>query len=505
MKILKFILFALFIGLLLSCAKKEKDSIPESQVLARMGDRVITKNDFIQRAEYTIRPPYCKNDNYVHKKIVLNSLIAEKLFAMEGDSSELAQNEKFRHFVQGRQEQAMRQVFFQRHMYDPVELDENELEKVYDKAGREYDIEFVSVDNEQLNDAIEQQVHGQGNSLPNAVRGITGSDSLVMPSRKVTFNPNEIPPVMHALYENEVSKGQTIGPLLVGNQGLWIYVKGWTEKVAVASQDLQNRSKDVRQYLNYKYAFKKYEKYVRKLMKGKQVNFNRDTFIALVNTLGPVYFPNQSEKEKEISKGMFGKTPEPSLADSVSMKLGAMEDQPLLTIDGQIWTIRDLDRELMLHPLQFRQKKFPQNQFGEQLKLAIVDLIKDKYITQDAYDEGLDEHPAVKLQRDMWRDAYLASYHRSELLNSMGVEGDFGNEYLSILENHLNPVVDSLQQKYADVIEINTDLFEDIRLTRIDMFAMYNDQPYAVVVPQFPVLTTDTRLDYGKKLEISKK
>ncbi len=500
-----FIFCTLLFSLLLNCAKKEPARIPESHVLARIGDRIITKNDFIQRAEYTIRPPYCKNDNYVHKKIVLNSLIAEKLFAMEGVSSQLAQNQKFQHFIQGRKEQAMRQVFFQRHMYDPVELEDKEVAKVYDKAGREYDIEFVTIENEPFNQTIEQEVHGNGKSLPDAIRSVTRNDSLELPSRKITFDPDEIPEVMQALYENEVSKGQTIGPLMAGGQHVWMYVKGWTEKVAVASQDLQNRSEDVRQYLTYKYAVKNYENYVRNLMKGKEVKFNQDTFIALVNTLGPVYFPKQSEKEKEISKGMFGKEPEPSFADSLSIKLGEMEDQPLLTIDGQIWTIRDLDRELMLHPLQFRQKNFPQNKFGEQLKLAIVDLIKDKYITQDAYEEGLDDHPAVKLQREMWRDAYLASYHRSELLNSMGIEGDFAKEYLSILENHLNPVVDSLQQKYADVIEINTDLFEDIELTRIDMFAMYNDQPYSVVVPQFPVLTTDTRLDYGRKMEVSEK
>ena len=62
----------------------DKNNIPLSaDVLARVGDRVITTQDFIRRAEYTIRPDYCRQSNYIHKKIVLNSLIAEKLIAIE--------------------------------------------------------------------------------------------------------------------------------------------------------------------------------------------------------------------------------------------------------------------------------------------------------------------------------------------------------------------------------------------------------------------------------------
>ena len=51
----------------------------DSDILVEINDRVITKNDFIIRSEYTIRPSYCKSNNQIHKKIILNSLIAEKL------------------------------------------------------------------------------------------------------------------------------------------------------------------------------------------------------------------------------------------------------------------------------------------------------------------------------------------------------------------------------------------------------------------------------------------
>ena len=54
-----------------------------NNLLTPIGDREITVNDFIKRCEYVPRPNYCKNNNYVHKTIALNSLIAEKLLAIE--------------------------------------------------------------------------------------------------------------------------------------------------------------------------------------------------------------------------------------------------------------------------------------------------------------------------------------------------------------------------------------------------------------------------------------
>ena len=55
----------------------------DENIIAQINDRVITKEDFILRSEYTIRPAYCKSNNQIHKKIILNSLIAEKLMALE--------------------------------------------------------------------------------------------------------------------------------------------------------------------------------------------------------------------------------------------------------------------------------------------------------------------------------------------------------------------------------------------------------------------------------------
>ena len=112
-------LFILF--LFLSCA--EKPFVPEEAVLARVGEKFITIQDFIRRAEYTIRPDYCRQDNYIHKKIVLNSLIAEKLASLEFEklNSEF-QSKDSEEYFRGRREQAMRQTMYFEEYFEKVSI-----------------------------------------------------------------------------------------------------------------------------------------------------------------------------------------------------------------------------------------------------------------------------------------------------------------------------------------------------------------------------------------------
>ena len=91
-----------FICFIISCSQNQK--IPDNIILAEIGDKVITIQDFIRRAEYTIRPPYCRQGNYIHKKIILNSLIAEKLTALEFEKSSISasENKNFQAYLTGR-------------------------------------------------------------------------------------------------------------------------------------------------------------------------------------------------------------------------------------------------------------------------------------------------------------------------------------------------------------------------------------------------------------------
>jgi hypothetical protein len=64
----------------------------------------------------------------------------------------------------------------------------------------------------------------------------------------------------------------------------------------------------------------------------------------------------------------------------------------------------------------------------------------------------------------------------------------------------MNPKIDSLQEAYSNDIKINMGAFEKIKLTSTDMMVIQRGVPYPILVPSFPIVTSDNRLDYGKRI-----
>ena len=160
----KYLVFIFCIGIfVVQCHKKQ----PEPNVIiARIADRSISRNEFIRRAEYTIRPVYCRGDNIIQKKIVLNSLIAEKLLALEqNQQNELMMNPRFQKYLTGRKEQAMRQWLYQKEIDEQIHLDSNEVKKVYHVAGREYELSYLTVGNQYLAKTIKNELLNGSRSL----------------------------------------------------------------------------------------------------------------------------------------------------------------------------------------------------------------------------------------------------------------------------------------------------------------------------------------------------
>jgi vacuolar-type H+-ATPase catalytic subunit A/Vma1 len=158
--------------------------------------------------------------------------------------------------------------------------------------------------------------------------------------------------------------------------------------------------------------------------------------------------------------------------------------------------VADFIDELQRHPLVFRKRNMNHNEFPEQLKLAISDLIRDEYLTQEAYKMGYDHIPEVKRNTEIWRDYLLANYQKNRFLAIKGIQNI---KYTDAISQYLNPYIDRLQKKYNNIIKINTDIFEKINLTQVDMSVSPKNLPFPVIVPDFPLLTTDKTLDYGRK------
>jgi len=494
--ILKTVFFFIFVLIFLSCSTND-NNVPET-ILAKVGDKTISVNEFIRRAEYTIRPVWCRNDDYIHRKIVLNSLIAEKMFALEAaEAEELLTNQEVKAYLQGRREQAMRQIHYNETAAKKVQLADKDLQLAFRNAERTYNMSILPLSAE-LATLVKKDLNAGKISFDDLQEEFEAATKQENKTQEFSIKTPLDDEIFKALYLNDVQDEQVIGPLQVDeNSSLLMRVNGWTRSLVIGEQTALQTEVDVRDLLTEVRARESYSSWISDLMAGKQIQFNPSVFEELVNIFGPDYFKSQEDKKKAFNKRFWNADKNEMYLDDAQGRMEQILDQTLLTVDGESWTVRRFEEEVKIHPLVFRNRKMPKNKFGEQFRLAVADLIRDKYITAAAYEKGYDNHSLVKRNVNMWRDNLLSLYQRKKLIKKMQPEKASGHNFVI---NNLDPHMKTLRDVYQDQIFINTDAFEKLKLTSVDMFVIQRNMPFPVIVPEFPQLTTHNKLDYGAKM-----
>jgi hypothetical protein len=483
----------LFIFCFIGCSSQPE--VPDDRILAKVGSSIITIQDFIRRAEYTIRPAYCRQANYIHKKIVLNSLIGEKLVAMEFEkrSGKIMTDDHLETFLKGRREQAMRQIHFAEEFHSRVHLPDSDVNPAYKLAGRKVTVEFLNLPDLGIVRKIRNLV-AENVTMDSIHNNLWGGPA---PSREFTWFDREQNEIHQALFTNNVKKGQLLGPFKTEDDTYIVMrIKGWTDQVAVTESDRRRRWDDVKERITEQKAKKTYIKWVEDLMSGKEMNLNPDVFNAYSSRAVDFFFKMDSAKQNAMNQAIWN---EPEMLDQPTFTLDGSDmdldpNSVLLVYDGRNWTVNDFNEELRSHPFVFRKRKMNRSEFPEQLRLAIADVFRDIEITKQCYRNGYDEYWNVGTHVDMWRDASLSQKYAARIRSNNQQIND-QEQWLDLM----NPVIDSLQAVYSKQIKINMDAFESIELTATDMMVTQRGVPFPTVVPSFPIITTDNRLDYGLK------
>ena len=486
------IFFGVFSTLLLNnCSNKNTVSQLDLDVLAQVGNKIITKQDFMRRAEYTIRPDYCRQSNYIHKKIILNSLIAEKLTAleMEDKEDELLESKNFHYFLQGRKEQAMRKLYYYDNFYNKVSVPDSLIKKRFKLAGRTVDISYISLPDlifvQKVNDLLLKNI-----SLEEIYDSIWGED---LPNKKINFFDKEPKAIFSKLFKSPIYKNQIIGPFENEDGSfLLMRVNGWSDKKFISKVDQEKTWDDVKDLIKEDLAKSSYIKFVEEIMSGHEMAFNSDIFDQYAYKASKTYLQDPVEKKEAINKLLWEEIENPkTISFQNDAKVGP--DDIILNYNGEDITVGKLNRLIKSHPLVFRKRKISEGKFRQELKFAIADLMRDLEINKKCYGQNLDKDIRVKINVDMWDDAYSSKRYLSHVINKSNLQK--GKKYR--LENG---IIDSLQNKYSNIIKINTDMFEKIEITSTDMLVTERGLPYPFIVPSFPIITSDDKLDYGSKM-----
>lgn len=483
-----------------SCSKEisPEAEISDLDTLAIVGDRLITVGDFIRRAEYTIRPDYCAGTNYIHKKIILNSLIAEKLFALDHSGPLDLNNKNIELFLTGRKEQAMRQWYYYDQIFSKLDLDDRSLKKAYSNASKTVNLQYFNIPNieraKEVNVALEN-----GISFEDIYSIFSSSDSI--PERQINWlDKKEDLKVIESIFEGDLLKGKVIGPVIAEDGSILLMkIKGWTERVYISEQDQKKNWEDASNRLKDNRGIAAYETKIKELMYGKQLNFNSEIFETYVNAVSKIYLKEQKQKEEALNADLWEKEAEIRTGPEQGFP-EELKTQILFELDGKNYSINDFEDLLKVHPLVFRKKKLNLNEFPFEFQKAVADLLQDLVLTEECYKLGYDKANSVILNLQLWQDAILAESLKWKTIAEQEDSEFHLLEPVKKIEKVLDPMVKEMQVKYGDRIQIDMEKFESIELTRTPMVVIQPGQPFPVIVPQFPIVTTLSRIDYGSDL-----
>jgi hypothetical protein len=322
-----------------------------------------------------------------------------------------------------------------------------------------------------------------------------------IPKKTVNWRSQDHPKIMESLFTAGVTKDAVIGPLKIGTDDYIVMkIVGWTDQPTITESARKVRWDEVKEKLTETNALKIYDKYVVSIMEGKRLDFYADTFNKLVGLVGPIYIRSASEKQDLFMDAIFNKNGDNPELNHLAEGVEGLLDEPLLRIENQVWSVRKFKEEIQKHPLVFRKNLPMDTKFAEHYRLAIVDMIRDKYLTEEAYRRGYQDVTYVRRNTQMWHDALLAQYQKNRYLKSVPNFSD-SLKSITIIENYLNPYINQLQTKFSDQIAVNVNDFNNIQLTRIDMIVLQSNRPFQIMVPDFPQVTTDSNLDYGERME----
>ena len=483
------ILFFFFI----SCTKHSQ--IPEEIILAKIGPSIITIQDFIRRSEYTIRPDYCKQDNYIHKKIILNSLISEKLTALEFDKGISEVNDEYlEYFLNGRKEQVMRQLYFSEEFYSKVKLSEKEIKDALRFSGRKITVKFLNLPDLDLVEKI-KELDSANIALDSIHSVLWGGNAS---TKEFDWFNREVDEIHDALFNENIFKGMFLGPF-ESEEGTFILMKivSWKDQIKITEYDKNLLWKDVKEKLTDKKAKKAYLESIKDLMSGKKMNLNSDVFYRYAEKATDYFFKVHESKKKMLNQVLWDDNQIEDNMFTFDVKDNDIDPGSIiLDYGGESWTVGELNQHLKSHPFVFRKRKMNRSEFPKQLRLAIADLIRDIEITKECYKRGLDKNWSVSLNYNMWQDVSKSKKYVSSL-RLKNKQIDSQDEWLAFM----NPLIDSLQNIYSDKIKINMEVFEKVELTKTDMMVTQRGVPYPILVPSFPILTTDDRLDFGSKIK----
>ncbi len=461
---------------------ENKTSIDTNNIVAIVADDTIYTNDLITRAEYNIRPIYCDGKSKFDKHIILNSIIAEKLFALESVEKQTVpkDNEMFKARLKGIKHQAMREELLYNEVNSKVIVSQDEIEQTYINSKKTIDAVAVFIPNGFNADAIYKDAKS-GISFDELSKKYIG----ISKPKKKEIKWDNIDKASHdAIFNSTVTKGTILKPIAAKGGKRLIKVITWKEDIELSPGNVQKQMELIKGKLERRYIEEGTKKYIANIMSGVELKFNSESWNYISNYLKPIYVNNKKDNLPIIE------------LDKLYKELNANTNQPFIYYGDNVLFVEDFIDLVKVHPLGIKTKNITNKNFGYRLRAAIAALVIDVQLNKIAYSRNYDKLNVVNRTVKSWETYVGFLSQRDTILAKGGYKGNIKKDYFDAFDNYLTPHFDSLKIKYNSRISLNKAVLAQVELSSVQMFTHKTRGPYLNVTPPFPIATNSAKINY---------
>ena len=388
----------------------------KNEVVAQVGAVKITAEEFIYSYEYG--PAFSKKKE--HSKLThLNYMINEKLLALEGNEKGVMKNEATKELYTDIESDLAAEEMFRKEILSKVEISDTEINKIIEKKLSQYELRWLYAENSANVENYLMQLKS-GISFDSLFTAQL-SDAVLMDDRQLTSSLYNIymKNPQFALIVDTLKSGRISDPIHT-NDGWYIIKIDNILKNEITSESEYNKLKSeaVEAITKSKMDILS-DQYVKGLFEYENPIIKRDVFNVLRSYLGKFILTSEKYSDWELENKLD------NALTNLGLKRGA-KYTGLTLVECKNHNIY-LDEFIIWFRNREQYVKFSKNDligFSKSLEDLVWLMVRDKLLTDEAYQKGYNKSGWVRKQSSWWKDKISYSAYRNELANSITLNSE---------------------------------------------------------------------------------
>lgn len=463
-KIKQIISYLLIVITLNQCSSEQK-----YESVATVGDHFISTEEF--QLTYQFNPYLIQiKDPIVAKRILLRTLIAQKMIAAEGYEKHIENNPQISRLIEQYQREALIESFWEEKISAQVHVSEKEVYDAYLKSKKTRFFQYILFpDAQNASNAYNQLKEGTSFSQMAELNGI---DKDMIPSDSISFSSEliDMEKTVFQLALNEVCP-----PLKIGQYYFIIKLLKEKSDLFTSETDFSNNYKRLAKILKKRKQRKYFDTFIKSSFDKPPYRLDQALFKQTVQ-----YIEEKVEFNHSSSKQTRDLSNERIYQEAIKNP-GNFQHTPVVNFEnGYQWTIQMLLNRLQVspYPIEFSSP----GTFRMSMIAATKMSLDDQVLVDLAIENGLEQSLNVSLQTTMWKDHIVYQSMLNDLLTEQDLSDGLIKEISSgRYEKQIDHYLTNIVEKYE--IKVYSDILDTLTLSKTDMVVMKTHFPKRTLAP----------------------